>query len=124
MVEGVRLSRRSFIALAGAGWAALAGVRLPTARAASTSAAYVSRPDLHPPALSFDFPADGTAPGSIFVAPFDITAAAGAYKSTPNSQSHSGPLVVDDSGEPVWFLPLGSTTAMDMRMQQSRAAPC
>jgi hypothetical protein len=118
VVEGVRLSRRSFIALAGAGWATLAGVRLPTARAASTTAAYVSRPDLHPPALSFDFPADGTAPGSIFLAPFNITAAAGAYKSTPNSQSHSGPLIVDDSGEPVWFLPLGSTTAMDVRVQQ------
>jgi hypothetical protein len=118
VVEGVPLSRRSFIALAGAGWAALAGLRLPAAQAASTTAAYVSRPDLHPPALAFDFPADGTAPGSIFLAPFDITAAAGAYKSTPNSQSHSGPLVVDDSGEPVWFLPLGSTTAMDVRMQQ------
>ena len=118
MVEGVRLTRRSFVALAGAGWAALSGLRLPTARAASaTTDAYVSRPDLNPPAISFDFPADGASPGLIFVAPFDITAAQGAYQSTPNSKSHSGPLVVDDSGEPVWFLPLGSTTAMDVRLQ-------
>ena len=118
MVEGVRLTRRSFIALAGAGWAALSGLRIPTARAASaTSDAYVSRPDLNPPAISFDVPADGASPGLIFLAPFDITAAQGAYQSTPNSQSHSGPLVVDNTGEPVWFLPLGSTTAMDVRLQ-------
>ncbi|HEY8029476.1 MAG TPA: arylsulfotransferase family protein [Gaiellaceae bacterium] len=118
MVEGVRLTRRSFVVLAGAGWAALSGWRLPTARAASATDAYVSRPDLNPPAISIDFPADGTSPGLIFVAPFDITAAQGAYQATPNSRSHSGPLVVDDSGEPVWFLPLGSTTAMDVRLQR------
>jgi hypothetical protein len=119
VVEGVRVTRRSFIALAGAGWAALAGLRLPAARAsASTIESYVSRPDLHPPAIAIDFAGDGTSPGHIFVAPFDITAAQGAYQSTPNSQSHSGPLVVDDSGEPVWYLPLGSTTAMDVRLQQ------
>ncbi len=118
MLEGGALTRRGFIALGAAGWAALSGLRLPTARAASTIRGYVSRPDLLPPALSIDFPADGTAPGSIFLAPFNIAAAAGAYQTTPNSQSHSGPLVVDDTGEPLWFLPLGSTTAMDMRMQQ------
>ncbi|HUJ93195.1 MAG TPA: arylsulfotransferase family protein [Gaiellaceae bacterium] len=101
--------------------AALAAARVPTATAAPGTATingYVSRPDLNPPAISFDFPADGTARGSIFLAPFDITAASGAYQSTPNSQSHSGPLIVDDFGEPIWFLPLGSTTAMDVRLQQ------
>jgi len=126
MVEGVRLTRHGFIALGGAVCAALAGVRLPGAKAAGEAAtvnAYVSRPDLNPPAIAFDFPADGTAAGSIFLAPFDITAAAGAYQSTPNSQSHSGPLVVDDRGEPVWFLPLGSTTAMDVRLQTYRGRP-
>ena len=118
MLEGGALTRRGFIALGAAGCAALSGLRLPTARAASTIRGYVSRPDLVPPALSVDFAADGTAPGSIFLAPFNIAAAAGAYHSTPNSQSHSGPLVVDDTGEPLWFLPLGSTTAMDVRLQQ------
>lgn len=118
--EGVRVTRQGFIVLSGAAFAALAGVRLPSAKAARRAATidgYVSRPDLNPPAISIDFAADGTSPGLIFVAPFDITAAAGAYQSTPNSRSHSGPLVVDDSGEPVWFLPLGSTTAMDVRVQ-------
>jgi hypothetical protein len=123
VVEGVRVTRRGFIALSGAVCAALAGVRVPGAKAAREAATvngYVSRPDLNPPAIAFDFPADGTAAGSIFLAPFDITAASGAYQSTPNSKSHSGPLVVDDSGEPVWFLPLGATTAMDVRLQQYR----
>ncbi|MGH3000334.1 MAG: hypothetical protein ACRDNM_13645, partial [Gaiellaceae bacterium] len=112
MVEGVRVTRRGFVALAGAAGAALAGVRLPSAKAAAAIEGYVSRPDLKPPVISFGFPADGTLPGSIFLAPFDINAAAGAYQSTPNSQSHSGPLIVDNTGEPIWFLPLGSTTAM------------
>ena len=105
------------MALAGAAFAALAGGRIPAAwgaRHTATINGYVSRPDLNPPAISFDFPADGAAPGSIFLAPFDITAATGDYQSTPNSESHSGPLVVDSSGEPIWFLPLGSTTAMDV----------
>ena len=126
MVEGVRVTRRGFLALSGAVCAALADVRVPRAKAgreAATVNGYVSRPDLNPPAIVFDFPADGTAAGSIFLAPFDITAASGAYQSTPNSQSHSGPLVVDDRGEPVWFLPLGSTTAMDVRVQTYEGRP-
>ena len=114
------------MALGGAAVAALAGARLPRAGAAprlATIQGYVSRPDLNPPAISFSFSADGTAPGSIFLAPFNITAASGAYQSTPNSQSHSGPLIVDDDGEPLWFLPLGSTTAMDVRIQEYQGRP-
>jgi Arylsulfotransferase (ASST) len=121
-----RLTREGFIALAGAAGAALFGLRLPAATAAPGTAAingYVSRPDLNPPVISMDFPSDGAAPGSIFLAPFNIAAAAGAYQSTPNSQSHSGPLIVDDFGEPLWFLPLGSTTAMDVRLQQYKGQP-
>jgi hypothetical protein len=121
VIEGVRVTRRGFVALAGAVGAALAGARVPSAFGAPETATiegYVSRPDLKPPVISFDFPADGASPGAIFLAPFDINAAQGAYQSTPNSQSHSGPLVVDDNGEPIWFLPLGATTAMDVRLQQ------
>ncbi len=58
------MTRRGFIALSGAVCAALAGVRLPGAKAAREAATvngYVSRPDLNPPAIAFDFPADGTA---------------------------------------------------------------
>lgn len=126
MVEGVRITRRGLIALGAAASAALAGVRLPSAKAARETAAvntYVSRPDLNPPAIAFDFPSDGAAAGSIFLAPFDITATSRVYQSTPNRQSHSGPLIVDDRGEPVWFLPLGSTTAMDVRIQTYQGRP-
>ena len=123
MLEGVPVTRRGFVALAGAGWAALMGLRIPGATAATTIDAYVSRPDLNPPAVTIAVPADGTTPGSIFLAPFDISAATGAYQSTPNSQSHSGPLLVDDTGEPIWFLPLGSTTAMDVRVQTYGGRP-
>lgn len=126
MIEGGRVTRRRFVALAGAAGAGLLGARVPLAFGAPGTTAiqgYVSRPDLKPPVISFDFPADGTSPGSIFLAPFDIKAAQGAYRTTPNSESHSGPLVVDDRGEPVWFLPLGSTTAMDLRVQRYRGRP-
>jgi Arylsulfotransferase (ASST) len=118
--DGVRLTRQGFVALGGAAYAALLGVRAPAAKSArrATTNAYVSRPDLNPPAISIEFAADGTSEGYVFLAPFDINAASGAYQTTPDSQSHSGPLVVDDSGEPVWFLPLGSTTAMDVRVQK------
>jgi hypothetical protein len=117
----VRFTRRGFVVLAGAAGVALMDTRVPLAFGeahATTTEGYVSRPDLKPPVISFDVPAAGTAPGYIFLAPFDITAAEGAYQTTPNSQSHSGPLVVDDSGEPVWFLPFGSTTAMGLRVQR------
>jgi len=125
-VEDVRVTRQGFVALGGAAFAALAGVRLPGANAAPQAATingYVSRPDLNPPVIAVDVPATGAASGSLFLAPFDITAASGAYKATPDSQSHSGPLVVDNHGEPVWFLPLGSTTAMDVRVQTYQNRP-
>lgn len=124
MAADVRVTRRGFVALAGAAGAALAGVRAPAALgalvepAAATIHSYVSRPDLHPPVVSFGVPANGTAPGYLFLAPFDIGAATSAYQSTPDNLSHSGPLVVDDGGEPVWFLPLGSTTAMGLQVQR------
>ena len=106
-----------------AAWASLAGVDVRAALGAATPAGvesigYVSRPDLKPPLLTFGTPANGTAPGYIFLAPFNIFAGSGVYTTTPNSQSHSGPLVVDNTGEPVWFLPFGSTTAIGLRVQK------
>ena len=117
----VRFTRRRFVAVAGAAGAALAGARVPAAFGrplAATIDGYVSRPDLKPPAISFAVPADGTSPGYVFLAPFDIRAASSGYQTTPNSESHSGPLIVDDAGEPVWFLPFGSTTAIGLRVQR------
>ena len=100
--------------------AGLVGLRAPAASGVGRGEidSYVSRPDLNPPAITIAVPADGTAPGVIFLAPFDISAASTTYQSTPARASHSGPLIVDDRGEPVWFLPLGSTTAMDVQVQK------
>jgi Arylsulfotransferase (ASST) len=81
---------------------------------------YRSRPDLKPPPITIATAAQGTAPGYIFLAPFDITASAGNAESTPASESHVGPLVVDSSGEPVWFLPLSKDTAIGARVQVYR----
>jgi Arylsulfotransferase (ASST) len=119
-----RLTRRRLLTVGGG---ALGSLLLPrsAARAASllgSDAApapgpYQSRPDLKPPAITIETPARGTAPGYIFLAPFDIGA---STASTPTSQSHVGPLVVDSSGEPVWFLPRSDDTAMGVRVQVFR----
>ena len=124
------MTRRRLLAVGGTGLASLLvpGVARGVAAGAVQSgdigapAGYLSRPDLNPPPITISLAADGTAPGYIFLAPFDITAASGSY-TTPASQSHSGPLIVDDRGEPVWFLPLGSQTAMGPRVQTYKGRP-
>jgi hypothetical protein len=52
---------------------------------------FVSRPDLHPPAVSVT--GGGVDPGYVFLGP-----GAGAQE--------AGPLMVDERGEPVWFQPI------------------
>jgi Arylsulfotransferase (ASST) len=126
--KGMRLTRRGFVA---AGGAALAGVlvsRAParaagSARLAAEQVGYVSRPDLKPPTITVLEPADRAAPGYIFLAPFDIAAASSSYTGAPASESHAGPLIVDDAGEPIWFLPLAKDTAMGMRVQELHGRP-
>lgn len=119
--DELRLTRSGLIALGGAACASL-GMRVPWAAAAQGGAdeAYVSRPDLKPPTVTIGVPADATAPGYVFLAPFEISVASSATYRTPRNESHSGPLVVDDGGEPVWFLPFSSKTAMDFRIQVYR----
>ncbi len=118
--HGVRITRRRFVALGGAAGASLLLPRGSAAAPERTDAAdtaYVSRPDLNPPVVEVVVPAQGTAPGYLFLAPFNISAASATYTTTPPSESHSGPLVVDEHGEPVWFLPQGAVTAMGLRVQ-------
>jgi hypothetical protein len=130
-VEDLRLTRRDLVALAGVTLGGLYAGRVPAARAqvvpppapAPPTPRYLSRPDLNPPQITVTRAAAGTAPGMIFLAPFDISAASGTPAPVPASESRSGPLVVDDTGEPVWFLPLGSSTAMDFRVQRLRGRP-
>jgi len=60
--------------------------------------AFRSRPDLRPPAVEVRTQAHGTAPGYVFVSPKKEPGATGP--------SEDAPLIVDDSGQPVWFHPL------------------
>jgi Arylsulfotransferase (ASST) len=127
-VPSVELTRSRFIALGGAACAGLLGLRVPPAVGSSRLAlepapgarSYFSRPDLKPPAITVTLPADRTAKGNIFLAPFDISAAATGSGDPPVSRRQSGPLVVDDAGEPIWFLPLAKKTAMNVRVQRYR----
>jgi Arylsulfotransferase (ASST) len=117
-IEGFRMTRRRLLALAGATGAVLFVPRRAAGAAEAADTAYVSRPDLNPPTVIVTTPAQGTQPGYLFLAPFDIRAASGTYVSTTASASHSGPLVVDEHGEPVWFLPQASVTAMGLCVQR------
>ena len=120
--EDLRITRSRLLALGGAAIAGLYGLRAPAALARTREAPtgrYVSRPDLLPPPITVAVPASGRPSAPLFLAPFDITAAS-SPQSNPASQSQSGPLVVDDRGEPIWFLPFGSKTAMGFRVQKYR----
>jgi hypothetical protein len=137
-----KYTRRTFIKAAGAGaaWFALsnalgcepAGRTPKTTRTTTTSAvqpgpgrvatrrsaqprgvwAFRSRPDLSPPVLKVTTRARDTAPGYIFVAP-------------KYGLGQDGPMIVDNTGKPVWFRPLHSDDeyAMDFKVQHYRGEP-
>jgi Arylsulfotransferase (ASST) len=111
------LSRRGFVAVAGAG---LGSLLVPGARAATVGVAddtgvrsFVSRPDLRPPTVDVATALPTAAPGYVFLAPF-------------SGPSQFGPLIVDEAGEPVWFHPLpasSATVATDFRAQTYLGKP-
>jgi hypothetical protein len=110
------LSRRGF--LAGA-VALAAGARLASsANAAPLVPApphrFLSRPDLRPPVVAVNTASETASVGHIFIAPFQITGKAG-----PNY----GALIVDGLGEPVWFKPEPTKTAMNLRVQKYKGKP-
>lgn len=109
------LTRREFLVLSAAGAGALARGG-PFARAAGPVEAppYRTAPGWNVPQLAIDQPAAGTAPGLLFAAPFAIGPA------LPRS---SGPMIFDESGNPVWFLPLDNVRAMNFRAQTYRGRP-
>jgi hypothetical protein len=121
----LRWTRRGFVGAAGA---ALAAAFVPRGLAASLrtqapsrgwapGGGYLSRPDLRPPPVVVTTPANGTAAGYVFLAPFDI------HNTTGSGPGQYGPLVVDNEGEPVWYLPVQGKTAMDLRVQRYRGRP-
>jgi arylsulfotransferase ASST len=124
-----RLSRRNL--LLGVGGAALVGAAGggfgyaladktdptgktgPAAAPEAGPAKYRSRPDLRSlPDVTITTRANGSLPGYIFLTP---ASGAGLW----------GPLIVDESGSPVWFkkVPDPATVAIDFKVQQYRNQP-
>lgn len=113
-----RISRARFLAAAGS---FVGAVALPVSRATAADVApssdpvrtFVSRPDFAPPVVEVRTALPSTAPGYILFAP-----------STGSSQL--GPLIVDGTGEPVWFRPLpmvGGLSVHNFRAQEYRGEP-
>src|SRR5690348_4733806 len=93
---GGSLTRRELV-LAAAG--AAVGLALPRgawARARSSAARFATQPAWQLPAVTVRTPAAGVARGPIATAPFGLGA----------STQPNGPLLLDDAGDPVWYLPL------------------
>ena len=82
----------------------------------SESTPFLTEPSWSPPAITIETPASGTAPGLVFIAPM----AAGGSTIPPGTY---GPSILDNSGEPVWFLPLQTEVGQNFRAQTYRGQP-
>jgi Arylsulfotransferase (ASST) len=73
---------------------------------------FLSRPDLRVPAINVTDPPNDTSPGYIFLGP-----------RTPDNQT--GPMIVDDEGEPIWFLPMENEVVLagDFKVQEYKGEP-
>lgn len=71
---------------------------------------YRSRPDFSPAVVTTLVPAAGTAPGLVFIGPI---AGPGQF----------GPMIVDNLGDLVWFLPLASGVATNLQVQPYQGEP-
>lgn len=78
---------------------------------------FVSEPQLHPMKVAINTYDARTSSGSIFLAPYAF--------SDDATYGQPGSLILDNSGNPVWFLPLNSPNLMntDFRMQQLGGKP-
>jgi Arylsulfotransferase (ASST) len=114
----LRFSRSGgLVVLAGALVAALAGGWLDGAAGNSSGSAttppyqhFRTRPDLRSPVLTISHPSGRTAPGYIFLAPKGKVAQVGA-------------MIVDDSGQVVWFDPLPVARVADFKVQVYQGRP-
>jgi Arylsulfotransferase (ASST) len=119
MVPGERrLTRAGFLVASAAG---IGAVAVPGARGATpapegtsdTVRQFVSRPDLRPPVVDVVTALPTSSPGYVFVAP-------------ASGDSQLGPLIVDETGQPVWFHPLpleSGKAAHNFRVQTYEGKP-
>ena len=109
--DDTKLTRGELLAAGAAGLVALHAVRPPRARGAgSTVRQFVSRPDLKPPVVTVLRQRPGTARGHLFVAP----------SSGPGQR---GAMIVDDSGELVWFRPVEGRAVTDFKVSVYHGRP-
>jgi hypothetical protein len=109
------MTRRELL-LAAAG--AAAGLVLPRgawgrAVPGPGAARYATQPSWQLPAITVDTPAAGVPRGPIATAPFALG----------SSKEPNGPLLVDDAGEPVWYLPLRHVQVQNLKVQRFRGKP-
>jgi hypothetical protein len=109
------LTRREFLFFTAAGAAAVAAARVPPAAAAPPGSMFRTATGWDLPAVVIDRGAEGTGPGLIFAAPFATSGTA--------ARGSSGPVIFDEDGNPVWFLPLDKVRAMNFKAQTYRGAP-
>ena len=93
---------------------------LPTQGSEPASSTFVTEPSWNPPAITVDTPAAGTSPGLVFVAPTGHDA---MFTSQTAAPGLFGPMILDNSGQPVWFLPLATEVAQNFRAQTYRGKP-
>jgi hypothetical protein len=75
-----------------------------------TVQAYATRADLSPPSVTVTTNKPGTAPGLVFLAP-------------KAGRGQDGPMIVDNSGELVWFKAMKGKIAADFRVQTHQGKP-
>jgi hypothetical protein len=121
---GGTITRRRFLGALSAGAAGIALTSTlgcePTARTLASTApggpgqarAFRTRPDLRPPDIKVFTGSPAAAPGYVFVSP----------KKEPGGRapSQDAPLILDGSGEPVWFHPLSDSRedAFNFKVQE------
>ena len=105
VIRSYPYSCRQFLAAAAGtlGAAALAGRSSPSQTAKTVTASYRSRPDLKATLISVTGPTGIPAAGYLFVTP-------------------SGPLIVDNVGEPIWITPVPHAST-NFRVQRYRGQP-
>jgi hypothetical protein len=78
---------------------------------------FVSEPNLHPMKIAVNVNDAGSAAGNIFIAPYSSSAV--------SSYGQQGSLIIDNSGNPIWFRPLSGASLMntDFRVQKLAGEP-
>lgn len=77
---------------------------------------YRSRPDLRPPEVQV-FRTQADAPGFVFIAPKKV------FGAKVRAGLQSGPMIVDNKGQPVWFAQNDAGNVTDFRVQQLDGQP-